>query len=224
MDNEVIGAIISAAASVVVAVISKAQPEKSVETGSDSSHVKSSIRPWIATGGVLTAWFLASPGLIHNEFAWQNFILIPLVVIGLALLRPIKPLMATSITLAFFATNWIAGPWSNRLAHSGMGVKFPTADNHYLHFVLFLASVSAGLAFLLSLWRNKNGSPAGPRSIDLPPSAMSNGGLVNELERLAHLYNSGDLTVDEFSRAKTALLGRGGPQRISSRSQTELAL
>ena len=32
MDNEVIGAIISAAASVVVAVISKAQPEKSVET------------------------------------------------------------------------------------------------------------------------------------------------------------------------------------------------
>ena len=123
MDNEVIGAIISAAASVVVAVVSKTQPEKSVETGSDSSPLRSSIRPWIATGGVLTAWFLASPGLIHNDLAWQNFILIPLVVIALALLRPIKPLMAISITLAFFATNWIAGPWSNRLAHSGMGLR-----------------------------------------------------------------------------------------------------
>src|SRR5579872_5425746 len=130
MDNEVIGAMISAAASVVVAVISKTQPEKPGENSSDSYSLRSSIRPWIATGGVLAAWFLASPGLIHNQLAWQNFVLIPLVVIGLALLRPIKPLTAISITLAFFAINWLAGPWSNRLAHSAMGVKFPTSNDH----------------------------------------------------------------------------------------------
>jgi Short C-terminal domain len=217
MDSELTGALISAAASIVVALISKTDSGKSTDACAHSPRITASIQPWIATCAVLGAWFLASPRTIQPALAFLNFLSIPLAAMALAWFRPIQPLIAASVTLGLFAVNWIG--W--RIAHAGTGFRA-----NYTHLLMFLslACASAALVFLLSRWRCK-AAKARPILRAAPPArsiAGMPGSIAGELERLAELYRSGVLSDDEFSRGKEVILGR--PRRIVAHRNAQLAV
>jgi hypothetical protein len=219
MDNELTGAIISAAASVVVAIISKTDHGKSSDACVHSPRLTASVPPWIATCAVLGIWFLVSPGMIQPALAHRNFLLIPLAATALVWFRPIQPLLAASVTLGLFAVNWIG--W--RIAHAGTETRFHANYTHLLLF-LFLACASAALVFLLSLWRCKaaKAQPLLPLPTPVPPIIGARGSIAAELESLAQLYRSGVLSDDEFSRGKEVILGH--PRRIAAHRSAQLAL
>jgi hypothetical protein len=205
MDDALAGAMISATASIVAALISKTGNEAYAH----SSRTKASIQFWIATCPVIGIWSLASPAGIHTVLAHYNFALIPLAMMALVWFRPIQPMIAASVTLGLFAVNWVG--W--RIAHAGTGTGFQS-NHRYLDIYLSLACASAVLVFLLSQWRSKaaKARPVLPMPPSAPPIAGARGSICTELERLAQLHKSGDLSDAEFSRGKEAILGR--PRRI----------
>src|SRR5437867_4270130 len=84
-------------------------------------------RPTFA-GGMLrlqfSCWLAVSPAFLHHDLAGENFLLIPVVTIVLALFVPISPLSAAWISLALFAANFVIGPLSNRLHGSQYDTAF----------------------------------------------------------------------------------------------------
>jgi hypothetical protein len=143
---------------------------------------------------------------VHHDFAGSNFLFIPIMVIPLALIVPLRPLKAAWMSLALFAANFILGPMSNRIHGSRYDTSFiggTPGGGQKLAFLLSLAgataAVTAAICFLRLKFRKQSvvGSTA-------PVSS----GLASELERLAQLRTSGALSEDEFQRAKDKLLAR----------------
>jgi hypothetical protein len=216
MDNELLGALISAAASIVVALISKTDSGKSSDACAGSPRRTASIQPWITTCSVLGVWLLASPRTIHPALAFLDFLSIPLAVVALLWFRPVQPLIAASVTLGLFAVNWIG--W--RIAHAGTAFR---ANNRHLLIFLLLACASAAIVFLLSLWRcnARNAQPILPTAPPARPIAGISGTIASELEILAQLYRSGVLSDDEFSRGKELILRH--PRRVVAHRNAQLA-
>jgi predicted RND superfamily exporter protein len=204
MDDELLGAIISAAASIVVALISRTDNAKSSNACAYSPRAKASTLSWIATCAVLGVWLFASHKMIQPAFGTLNFLLILLVVIALVWFRPIQALTAASVTLALFAVNW-AG-W--RMAHAGTRVRH---DHTHLPLFLLLACGTAFAVFLVSRWRCKT-EKAQPV---VQPSGLTttgtHGSIAAELERFVQMYRAGVLSEEEFARAKGAILRRAEP-------------
>ena len=220
MNGEVIGAIISAAASIVVAIIGRIANEKSVGTGEHSSRPSSAIRPWMMTVAVLCLWFLAV-ALVWPQFARHNALLIPPAMVALVLVRPIPPFGAALVTVSLFACNVIAMLLSNRFAHT----MDPQPVIHSLPTFLLFACGWALLSYLLSVWRSKvtiTRAVQEPRSV-LPAPKRKNS-IATDLQKLAHLYRCGSLSTGEFSCAKATVLRRARRHRVVARRRTELAM
>lgn len=203
-DDSVIAALITAVSSIVVALISRTPKERSGGRRSHVRHVDVSKRPWMVTGVFLAVWLMASPGLVHHDLADSNFLLLPVVALVLALASPIRPLVAVSMTFAAFAFNSVAGPWSNRLAHSKYDDTLPTSNPSELKFILALTFGTAILVYVFTTLRRRQLQPA---TIELPGPAGRNGhNLVADLNQLGELHKTGLLSSDEFLQAKTTLL------------------
>jgi hypothetical protein len=215
MNSEVTGAIISAAASVVVAIIGRIGSEKSLETGAVSSRPGVAMRPWMMTSAALGLWFLAT-AFIWPQFAKDNFLLIPPVIVALVLVRPVWPPAASLVTTSLFAGNVGAMLLSNRLAHK----MDPQPVIHSLPTFLLFAAGWALLAFLLSAWRSK--VTITPRTA--APAKGRNRSADTDLQKLARLYCRGNLSTEEFLCVKAAVQGRTRLHRVVARRRTELAM
>jgi hypothetical protein len=208
MDDALAGAMISAAASIVAALISRTDNGRSSDASLDSARTRASIQLWIAACPAIGIWSLASPA-IQTVMAHYNFSLIPVAMMALVWFRPIQPMIAASVTLGLFAVNWVG--W--RMAHAGTGTGIQ-ANHTHLQIYLLLACASAALIFFLSGWRSKI-AKARPVLSARPP------GIVTQLERLAQLHESRALSDDEFSQGKEVILGR--PRRIVAHRNAQLA-
>ena len=121
MSDTISGALISAAGSILVAILSRGVETRTRSGQGPLSFVSSSAsgaRWWYVASAILLVWFALSPALVHHDFAGTNFFVIPLATIVLALLVPTLPLMAASITLGLFAANFLLGTLSNRIGGS----------------------------------------------------------------------------------------------------------
>jgi len=121
MSDTISGALISAAGSILVAILSRGVETRTRSGQGPLSFVSSSAsgaRWWYVASAILLVWFALSPALVHHDFAGTNFFVIPLATIVLALLVPTLPLMGASITLGLFAANFLLGPLSNRIGGS----------------------------------------------------------------------------------------------------------
>jgi len=206
MDDEIMGALISAAASVVVALVGKNGTPEHNDFRSYPPLTKSSM-PWIATCAVLGVWIFVLPAMMNGP-AGLNFLVIPVVVLVLARNCPIKPLLAASVTLGLFALNWIGGR-SGSVVHVGRRSR---PDHTYLLFILVVACVSAIVVYRVSLKRWNMGNTQAYTPIPPQPEQFTrevpvyHGGVAAELERLAQLYRAGNLSAEDFAQAKALVL------------------
>lgn len=225
MSDEVLGALISAAASIAIALINKksessrAKARSSSRGASATPAISSPLsgapgplapRTWYVFGGILMVWMALSPALVHHDFAGTNFIFIPPWVILLALVVPVEPLRAAWMSLALFAANFVLGPLSNRIKGSSydrsfLGAGGSPGEGGKIEVMLMIAAATAAIAAGICFLRLKFRRPPIPA-----PATPMTGALSAELEKLAHLHEQGALSKDEFQRAKEKLLGTTG--------------
>jgi len=224
MSGSVLGALISAGASILIAILNKKtsssegarapKPRSARSSGRETSSSSEtyvevqwpSPKAWYVTFGVLLVWMALTPALIHHDLAGTNFFLIPVVAVILALAVPIAPLKAAWLCFAMFAANFVVGPLSNRLHGSMYDTSFigsgpPGEARRVLTFILSLATGTAAVAWLICFLRLKY-----RRDGAVEHSKRASTGLASELEKLTQLRTSGVLSEVEFQQAKAQLL------------------
>jgi hypothetical protein len=221
MRDTISAALISAVASILVAILSRGVETRARSGNQDpSSEVafvssRSGAR-WYVSSVILLIWSALSPALVHHDVAGMNFLLISLATIGLALLVPTLPLKAASITLALFAANFLLEPLSNRIGSPQYDAQFVHEPREGINpFTLLLidfgtAAVTSVVCYLRLSFRKRSVQPTPLERVTLSPArsqARSRSGLAREIERLAKLYATHRMTDDEFQRAKEKLLG-----------------
>src|SRR5690242_15144697 len=104
--ESIIAALISAVASVIVAVISRNSPTSEKNTTPEGSGVRTKAavtstgkKQWVIALSILVPWLLVSPPLIHWDLAGLNVFVILAVTLVIAFAWPIKPLAAAAIVL-----------------------------------------------------------------------------------------------------------------------------
>jgi hypothetical protein len=225
MSDAVLGALISAGASILIAILNKkiSSPEgtrppvkRPTVRGGRQTPIPSetyvevqrpSPKAWYVTFGLLSVWMALTPALIHHDLAGTNFLLIPVVAVILALVVPIAPLKAAWLCFAMFAVNFVVGPLSNRAHGSMYDTSFlgsgPQGEaKRLLTFILSLATGTAAAAWLICFLRLKYRRQGAVKNSNHPHASLS-----SELEKLAQLRTSGVLSEAEFLQAKAKLLG-----------------
>ena len=221
MDGSALGALITAVASIVVAIINrKSDPNGgSPSSGTPGSataaafHRPGAVSPgatrvWYVALAVLLLWMALSPAFVNHDFAGMNFIAIPIFFVPLALIVPVRPLKAAWMCLAMFAANFVLGPMSNRMAGSRFDTAFISdapGDRNALQSLLLIAAATAAVSSIICYLRLKyRHSPSlSPSSSPFSPLI---GSVTAELERLARLHEQGALSEAEFRRAKESVL------------------
>jgi hypothetical protein len=220
--ESIISALISAAAAIAVAFISRT-PTKTA-TGSyiprlqGSSHGK-----WVGAMFLLASWLIISPIAIHHDFPGINgFALLALTAI-VAAIWPINGWEAAAWVFGLHALNSVAEPIARLASH----YQYPAFGGYTLKglfFVAALASANALVVALLSQWRLKTSlgiavrttvgvapigeGPSSTTTSEPTHNASANGlDLSLQLERLAKLRASGELSEAEFLKAKKKILG-----------------
>jgi hypothetical protein len=226
MSDEVLGALISAGASIAIALINKKSESSSKARSSGrgtsatpgtSSNLLAAPKPhatryWYIFVGVTIVWMALSPAYVHHDFAGTNFLLIPPLVILLALTVPVQPLRAAWMSLALFAANFVLGPLSNRIKGSPFDRSFlgeggSAGEGGKLEPLLMIAAATAAIAAFICFLRLRfRRSPIPAPAIQITGA----GALSTELQALARLRTEGALSEDEFRRAKEKLLGTAG--------------
>jgi hypothetical protein len=202
----ILAAVISAAASVAVAVIGKASSQRAVAPGKVQrqylpSHTVNKYA-WIIVLGVLSVWLALSPILIHGDWGGINFFVLPVVTVFLAATCPLKPSLVASLTLMLYPINFLMGSLVPILQwHRGMDV----AD---IVLLLGVAFGNAVIAWALARWR----APYALETAAENPNSKDNSQLrtrttlVEQIEALRRLHESGALSDTEYQRAKSKLL------------------
>jgi hypothetical protein len=179
MSDSVLGALITAGASILIAIINKIStpserdgspkrspaqrgtPQVAISATTQEEAPQAPARAWYISLGILLVWMALSPALVHHDFAGMNFYLIPIVVIPLALIVPIPPLKAAWMSLAMFAANFVIGPMSNRLHGSAYDTTFvggnAREETIFLEFLLLVGGGTAAAASGICLLRRKYG-------------------------------------------------------------------
>ncbi len=219
MSDTVLAALISAGASILVAILSKNVESRKARQPHDTSSLalrtssKINIRRWYVASAIFLLWLAVSPAFLHHDLAGENFLLIPVVTIVLALFVPISPLSAAWISLALFAANFVIGPLSNRLHGSQYDTAFiyEARERGKQLSILWIGFGTAAVASSICYFRLKFRGVIGSRPVSAddrnsvhPVDAPL--GLAAELEKLAHMRAAGTLSDDEFRRAKKKLL------------------
>lgn len=217
MSDAILAALISAGASILVALLNKSVESRKDSKPQDATSYairttsKANVGHWYVTSAILVIWLAVSPAFLHHDLAGQNFFLIPIVTIVLSLAIPTSPLRAAWITLALFAANFVIGPFSNRLHGSRYDTEF-FYDRGKQLFILLIGFGSAAVASGICFFRLKSRGETALRSVSVgdhnsePLGVITPLSLATELEELAQLRAAGTLSDNEFQRAKKKLL------------------
>lgn len=212
MDSTIAAALISAMASLLVALLGhagarthNAAPSPMPVTG----HLPRNRLIWMITAGLTFAWTVYAAFFLHWDLAGMSLLLIPVVVWALAVAFPISPWNAAAISLLLFPFAFMAEP-------IGKWRRGISSQNHFEAGVLAIC-VAAGfgtalIAAALCWWRGRaisrkalpdalpSAFPGQPPSVSTP--------LARELADLAELHRTGVLTDEEFARTKAKLISR----------------
>lgn len=211
MSDTVLSALIGAVTSIVVAFIGRQTAHGERLEARTIPGRKLPPSAWVVTLAVLALWLLITPGAIHHDLAGTNFLLIPIVLVILALARPIRPLTAGWVSLLIFSANFVLGPLGNRLAGSSYDTAFGGKFSR-LWPMLLLGFVTAVVVAGLCAWRLRRPEAPFPEAESTTQKSQEKEGLTDSalttaLERLAALHTEGKLSDDEFRAAKKRLLG-----------------
>jgi flagellar biosynthesis protein FliP len=124
MTDAIAAALISAAASIGVAFVSRQTAQRRDSRARTLPGTRFPTRTWTISSLILAVWLLVSPGAIHHDFSGTNYFVIPVVLLLLALLSPIRPLTALWVSLAVFSANFVLGPLGNRMVGSAYDTQF----------------------------------------------------------------------------------------------------
>jgi hypothetical protein len=203
MDSGVLAALISALASIAVAVLQRPRSKTSGKPKDPSPAAalripERNLKVWKGAGAILLAWLLATP-FVNQDLAGFSLFLIPLLLLILSISVPIQPSIPPIAALVLFPLAFLAEPFNKWL--NGM-----RAENHFDPDVLVaMLSVAFGTAlvvWLLDRWRVS----AYRSSVPAEKSRVVARSLTEELTELAELHRSGGLSDEEFARAKDKLL------------------
>jgi hypothetical protein len=211
--ESIIAALISAVASVIVAVISRNSPTSEKHVTPEGSGVRTNVaitstgkKQWMIALSILVPWLLLSPPLIHWDLAGLNVFVILAVTLVIAFAWPIKPLAAAAIVLILHPISFAMEPIAKGLR--GMNPQGRLEPSKIV-FLLSLFIGNAILAALLCAWRGRaKVSPKETKSVAAavatPPPIDS---LSSELDKLGQLRAQGMISEEEFQRAKAKVLG-----------------
>ena len=219
--SEIISALITAVASIIVAIINKSgSKKKAAMEGSGQKPVakKRNTKWWAVLGPIIIIWLIISPIIIHHDFSAVNlFGLIPATLLMAALIS-INPLNVAVWILGFHTVNF-AGEPIQRLVTGG------TLQDAFTGFqfsdIILLTAVAFGNALLagwISHWQiSKNRedlvkeesveSIAEDQRSSEKDEKNQSGEVTAQLERLHSLYEEGALTEKEYQQAKERILG-----------------
>lgn len=201
MDSTIIAALISAVASIVVALISNAS-SSGVETGHRNLLIpRRNQRMWIIAVSVLLGWLIFAALFLHWDLAGMSVLAIPVVMWIFAAAFPIRPSIAVAAVLFLFPFAFTAEP----IGKWRRGINF---ENHFdagtVGAFVGIAFGTALITWIIAWWRSKS-FPKATRDEQLAPNS---GALAKDLSKLAALHKAGALTEDEFVRAKEKLLSK----------------
>lgn len=205
MDPAILAAIITTVGSVIVALINQAS-KGSAKQRAAVSLPSANKRIWWITLLILMAWLLISPVAIHWDWGGMNFLLLPVVTLVLAFVKPVRPLSVAAIVLFLYAFNFMMEPL-------GKVTQKISTSNHWeaglVGTFLAFAGANALLAGLICRWRSRRSV----QQSDLKREKSSEDGIqpqshktIEELEKLARLKDNGSLTEVEFQELKKRLL------------------
>jgi len=198
MDSTIIASLISAVASVLVALISRGSTRaRALE---QAAIPRRNQKIWIATVCVLVAWMSFAALFLHWDLAGTTSTLaVPLVTWVLAAAFPIQPGNAAAVPLFLFPLAFLAEP----IGKWRRGIDF---ENHFepvtVAAFVGIALATASIAWVIARWRIRSSWA----TVDVePPVAISNT-IAKGLSELADLHRTGVLSDEEFTRAKSKLL------------------
>jgi hypothetical protein len=205
MDPAILAAIITTAGSVIVALINKAS-KSSAKQRVAVVLPSTNKRIWWITMLILIAWLLISPVAIHWDLGGSNFLLLPVVTLVLAFVKPLRPLSVAAIVLFLYAFNFMMEPLGkvtqnmSTLGHWEAG---------FVATILAFAGVNALLAGLICLWRSRrlvqlsNLKHEKSTEDGIQPQSHRT---IEELEKLTRLRDNGSINESEFQELKKRLL------------------
>jgi hypothetical protein len=208
MDSTIVASLISAAASIITAIIST-RP-RSTDKASVKGYYYRPVKklPWIITLFLLIVWLVSSPILIHWDIAGLNIFVIIIVSLVLAFSFPIRPTAAAAIVLILHPVNFFLEDLG-KFFH-GVSPNFPFSEHVGVDIssVILLLSIYFANAIIVSIvcsWRGR--VPLTGHRIESSAKKNASHIISEEVERLADLHSRGVLSDEEFRAAKNRILG-----------------
>ena len=221
MEN-VISAIITAAASIIVALLGR-NKKRSIGTHSIKQKVPHHGK-WIVSMLLIGGWIILSPITIHHDIPSLNVFVVLIITVIISIIWPINAWEAAAWVFGLHAVNSIAEPIArivNRYQYAAFG-------GYKLGGILILTAIAFVNAFIVGViskkqiskyfslqksdetgahdnivkdtWKEKN------ETTTTKPIIQDD--ISSQLERLVHLRDKGDITEEEFIAAKSKLLGK----------------
>jgi hypothetical protein len=205
MDSTIVASLISAAASIIVALLSKGGAQTSAPGRRSSTPAyaipKRNRVIWIIAVCILMYRMGYAALFLHWDEAGMGVLAIPLVMWILSAVFPIQPSSAAAVTLFLFPFAFSAEP----IGKWRRGINF---ENHFEPSVVgAFVSIAFGTAFiawLIARWRARSYWIA--NLDEQQPTSSST--LAKGLSELAELHRTGVLSDEEFTRAKNKLLSK----------------
>jgi len=201
--SAIIAAAISAVASVIVAILGRPRPSppESGRRVTTYSFPERHARIWVVAVTVLVAWTVLAPLFLHWDVAGLSIVIVPVALWILSASVPISPPVPPALALLLLPLAFLSEP----IAKWRHGVS---TVNHFepaaLGILLAVAFGSAAIAWLLARWRASAFGSTTPSS--QKPEAPA--AWTKDLADLAKLHRTGELSDEEFARAKDKLLAK----------------
>lgn len=214
----IIAAFISAAASVVVALLGKSSPVRAKRRGKPQRVYiipPTNKGVWITAISILSLWLLLSPTVIHWDWGGQNFFIIFIVTLVLSGIWPIRPWGAAAVVLMLYSVNFFMEPlgwWVH-----GISISFSASDFGSFLFVSGLGFANAVGSYILARWLGRKfvetaETDTKEETTESKPHPTTTS-LADEIAKLSKLRESGALSYEEFQKAKNKLLRFIGNRR-----------
>ena len=205
MNSSIIAALITAVASIIVALIGRSAPISGAKATPHLSFRYGGGKTWIAVTFPLVVWIFIGVVLMHERFGPLNWVIIAIVTLMLAVVAPIKPTYAAAIVLMLFSENFFMADVHRMLA----GRRLAEAPDY---FVVLEGALGAGFAValvaaLICRWRGRTQQISDVAvTEEKQENAPARVFVGEELSKLANLHASGALSDEEFQKAKTKVL------------------
>jgi hypothetical protein len=213
--EQVIAAIISAVASVIVALLSKSSATSEARSAFVGDQAKDKLgfsstakKRWMIVLALLVPWLLLSPPLIHWDIVGLNMFVILAVTLVVSFAWPIKPLAAVAIVLILHPISFVMEPIAKGLRGMNPNGRLEQSK------IVFLVSIFLGnaiVAGILCAWRGraKTAQSEIGRPVEVAADKQQRvDSLANELDKLGNLRAQGVISEDEFQKAKLKVLNR----------------